>query len=582
DQLVPTRLQLEAEVPRSEEDVILHEAMLRFRSEFERLWNSSNALYDQVLPHLQVTVFASSTSEEGEEMDLEEMNAALDGTDAPAPGSWQEIRDLLLGMEADGLIDIDMGLADYSDYAWTRIYWCIQYYTGRGRSNFRVWLERSGRYRPMVEEVLVEEGLPRDMVFHCMIESGFNPRAYSRVAAVGPWQFMYYTAGKFGLKTYRTDPFLDERRDFRKSSHAASKYLMQLYDEFQNWPLAIAAYNVGEGRVRSGLRWAARNRRELDYWAIYSRLPRETKNHVPYFIAALAISKNPARFGFTDIAWQTAFDELYEVVRIPAPHQISMELAARYSGSTVDILVELNPELRYRITPPEGYDLKLPKGTTDTFVATLESLPEEGRVSYESHVIRRGDTGSAIADRYGLPWSEIREHNQGRISRDTNLQVGTTLRIPKFEQSRYLTSREVTSLTREQTVVAAGTRIYHTVRRGDTISGIATRYGVTWMQIRLWNNLQGDLIRTGQRLALYSTRTARSPAAVNTANLPASGVYTIGRNDTLWDISMRFNVSVANLKRWNNLSGNTIYPGNRLIVTRTAAELAGTAGGEGR
>ncbi len=361
--------------------------------------------------------------------------------------------------------------------------------------------------------------------------------------------------------------------------NAAAKYLQQLYDEFRDWPLAIAAYNVGEGRVRSARRWAARNRRAQDYWSIYSRLPRETKNHVPYFIAALAISKNPARFGFTDIAWQTPFEELYEVVHIPAPHQLSMALAARYADAPESLLVELNPELRFRITPPEGYDLKLPKGTTDTFVATLESLPEEGRVSYESHLIRRGDTGSAIADRYGLPWSEIREHNQGQVGRDTNLQVGTTLRIPKYEQSRYLTGREVTSLTRQQTVAASGERIYHTVRRGDTISGIATRYGVTWMQIRLWNNLHGDLIRTGQRLSLYSTRSTRVRAAVVTANLPASGVYTIGRNDTLWDISMRFNISVANLKRWNNLSGNTIYPGNRLIVTRAAAELAGTAGG---
>ncbi len=168
DQLVPTRFHLEAEVPRTEEDVILHEAMLRFRDEFERLWNRSNAFYDQLLPNLRVTVLTSDISEEGEEMALEEMNAALDETDAPAPGSWQEIRNLLLGMEVDGLIDIDMGLEEYSDYAWTRIYWCIQYYTGRGRNNFRIWLERSGRYRQLVEDALVEEGLPRDMVFHCM------------------------------------------------------------------------------------------------------------------------------------------------------------------------------------------------------------------------------------------------------------------------------------------------------------------------------------------------------------------------------------------------------------------------------
>ncbi len=582
DRLVPTRFQLETEIPRTEKDVILHEAMLRFRNEFERLWNSSNALYDRLLPHLQVTVFTSNISEDGEEIALEEMNAALEEMTEPAPGSWQEIRDLMIGMQEEGLIDIDMGLEEYSDYAWTRIYGCIEYYTGRGQSNFRVWLERSGRYQQLIEEILVEEGLPRDMVYHAMIESGFSPRAYSRVAAVGPWQFMYYTAGIFGLKTYRTDPFLDERRDFRKSSHAASQYLMALYTEFRDWPLAIAAYNVGEGRVRSARRWAERNRRDGDYWSIYSRLPRETKNHVPYFLAAMVISKNQARFGFTDVAYQTPFDDLYEVVHIPEPSQLSLELAARYAGSTEALLTELNPELRHKITPPGGYDLKLPKGTTDSFIATLESLPEEGRVSYENHQIRRGDTGSAIAERYGMPWSEIKEHNAGKVRRDSNLQVGTILRIPKYEQSRYLTQREITSLTRQQTVATTGTRRYHTVRRGDTISGIATRYGVTWMQIRQWNNIRGDIIRTGQRLTLYTRGSTRTQPAVATANLPASGVYTIGRSDTLWDISMKFNISVTNLKRWNNLSGNTIYPGNRLIVTRTAAELAGTAGGDTR
>ncbi|MFC1627800.1 LysM peptidoglycan-binding domain-containing protein [Gemmatimonadota bacterium] len=582
DRLVPTRFQLETEIPRAEEDVILHEAMLRFRSEFERLWNSSNALYDRLLPHLQVTVFAANISEDGEEIAFEEMNNALEEMTDPAPGSWQEIRDLMIGMQEEGLIDIDMGLEEYSDYAWTRIYGCIEYYTGRGRSNFRIWLERSGRYQQLIEDVLVEEGLPRDMVYHSMIESGYSPRAYSRVAAVGPWQFMYYTAGIFGLKTYRTDPFLDERRDFRKSSHAASQYLMALYTEFRDWPLAIAAYNVGEGRVRSARRWAERNQRNGDYWSIYSRLPRETKNHVPYYLAAMVISKNQARFGFTDVAYQTPFDDLYEVVHIPEPYQLSLELAARYAEANEALLTELNPELHHKITPPGGYDLKLPKGTTDTFIATLESLPEEGRVSYENHQIMRGDTGSAIAERYSMSWSEIKEHNPGKVARDSNLQVGTILRIPKYEQSRYLTQREITSLTRQQTVATTGTRQYYTVRRGDTISGIATRYGVTWMQIRQWNNISGDVIRIGQQLSLYTSASTRIQAAVATANLPASGVYIIGRNDTLWDISMKFNVSVSDLKRWNNLGSNTIYPGNRLIVTRTAAELAGSGGGDTR
>ena len=222
DVLLPTRTRLESERPATEDLAVMHEATLSLRLEFERLWTRSNALYDQLLPDLDLLDSASGLFQGEETMDLEAMNAALETMVDPAPGSWQDIRDLLLKMEADGEIGLDMEFEGYPESAWKQVYWSVQYYTGRGRRNFSVWLERSGRYRGLVERILEEESLPRDMVFLCMIESGFSPRAYSRVAATGPWQFMYYTAPKFGLKTYRSDTYIDERRDYEKSTRAAT------------------------------------------------------------------------------------------------------------------------------------------------------------------------------------------------------------------------------------------------------------------------------------------------------------------------------------------------------------------------
>ncbi len=578
DELVPTRIQLDTELPITEEETVRHEAMQRLRGEFERLWNDANALYDRTLPHLNVTTFAVGGLESGEEVDIAAMNAALEEASEPAPGSWEEIRDLIMTMYEQGEIDIDMGLDEWSDYAWKTVYWSVSYYTGRGRNNFKIWLERSGRYRDMVEEALVAENLPRDMVFLCMIESGFSPRAFSRARAVGPWQFMYYTAGKFGLKTYRTHYCLDERRDFEKSTHAAANYLTELHAEFGTWPLAMAAYNSGEGRVRGAQRWARNSRRAQDYWTIYQRLPRETRNYVPYYMAALLISKDPARYGFADLEWQTPFHELYEVVHVDGP--ITLEAAARYTGVSESLLIELNPELWYKFTPREGYDLRIPRGTTDAFITANEQMPEQGRLSYLTHVIRRNDTGEEIARRYGLSWGTIKEHNRDRVRSDYNLRVGTELRIPRYEQSRYLTEDEIASLTRQRTLAGAGTPVYHTVQRGDTISDIATRYRVTWTQIRQWNNIRGDLIYPGQRLRLYGTSAAASRPAVALASVPSNGIYTVGRRDTLWDISQKFRITVGDLKRWNNLRSNTIYVGQKLIVTRAAAEAAGVAGSE--
>jgi membrane-bound lytic murein transglycosylase D len=578
DRLIPSRAWLESELAASEAETVLREARLRLRGEFESLWTRTNALYDRLLPDLELDASELAQVQAEDIVDLAAMNAAMEESLEPPPGSWQEIRDLLLQMEEEGRIGLELGLHDYPDAAWQRIWRSLAYYTGRGRSSFRVWLERSGRYQKMVEDVLEREGLPRDMVFLCMIESGFSHRAFSRATATGPWQFMSYTARKYGLKTRFTDSFLDERHDFEKATVAAAGYLKDLYAEFGAWPLAMAGYNSGEGRVRSAQRYNQSRKRPTDYWSIYGRLPRETVNYVPYYLAALTISKNPARFGFADVAYQPSFRESYQIVHLTGP--VLLQQVAELIGTTSSVLRELNPELHREITPTEGYDLRLPTGTIDTFITAFEQLPAEGRKSFEQYLVRSGDNGTVIARRTGVAWSEIKAEN--RITDDRRLQPGQALRIPKQEPSRFLTQAEIASLTARSSVTGNGTPLRYTVRRGDTISGLATRFGVTWIQIRQWNNLGGNTIYAGQTLTLYprTMRVVTAPA-VAAADRPSDGVYTVGRNDTLWDIAQKFGISVTDLKHWNGLNGNTIYPGNRLIVTREAAEAANVGGGPG-
>ncbi len=577
DQILPSRAALEADESRTEEEVIRHEAMDRLRGEFEGLWTEMNLLYDRLLPFLDLSPLDLAQAQAEDVVDLEAMNAAVEVETVPPPGSADEIRDLLLEMKQEGRIGLDMGIEHYSDYAWDRVYWALSYYLGRGRGNFTVWLERMGRYGNLVEDLLEEEEMPRDLVYLCMIESGLSPRAFSRAAATGPWQFMYFTAQKYGLKTYRNHSVLDERRDFIKSTPAAMAYLKDLLAEFESWPLAMAAYNCGEGRVRGVQRRARRAGGDTGYWGVYNYLPRETRNYVPYFLAALAIGKNMERFGFGDVAFQSRFEDLYEVVHIGGP--MTLEMAADYAGTTEEVLRELNPELYNRVTPKEGYELRVPKGSTDSFISGLESMPQEGRKSYLRHVIRRGETGSAIAARYsGVSWGQIRSENG--IRDDRSLRVGQEFRIPQYEKARYLTDAEYASMLSSgpSTVAGSGTPVYHTVRRGDSISGIATRYGVTWVQVRQWNGLSGNRILTGQRLRIYGRAVSTGRPAVAAASVPSDGVYTIGRNDTLWDISQRFGVTVNELKEWNGLQGNTIYPGRKLIVTRAAADAARGSG----
>jgi len=297
----------------------------------------------------------------------------------------------------------------------------VEVFSAQMREVFALWLSRSSRYLPMMKRILAEEGLPEDLAYLALIESGFSPYAYSRSGAAGPWQFMPYTARKYGL---RVDFWVDERRDPEKSTRAAAAYLRDLYEMFDSWALAIAAYNSGEGALRRALRRAGAR----GYWDLMGSrfIKAETLQFVPKFLAARRIALEPERYGFEGIRYEEEF--LYDSVLLQGP--IDLAVAARLAGTTEETLRLLNPELRRWCTPPsrKSYRLRLPRGSMIRFLQGLRELSPRERFPLWSYRVRKGDTLWEIARRLGLPERLLRELNG--LRRGSHLRVGQRLLVP--------------------------------------------------------------------------------------------------------------------------------------------------------
>lgn len=296
----------------------------------------------------------------------------------------------------------------------------ITMFTERMKEIFSGWLARSGKYIPMMKEILREEGVPEEMAFLPLVESGFNPRAYSRRKAAGPWQFIAATAKRYGLKI---NWWVDERRDPVKSTRAAARYLKDLHKKFGSWDLAMAAYNAGENRIRKALR-RTRNR---DYWSIRRtrHIRRETKNYIPKFIAARLIAASPENYGFYDVKYHQDFS--YDEVLLES--SIALDVIAGCTETTVDNIKELNPELRRRSTPPvRNYVLRIPRGKKQTFVENLSKILPEERFTVKVYTVKKGDTISEISQETGVPARAIIAYN--KINRRALIRVGQKLLLP--------------------------------------------------------------------------------------------------------------------------------------------------------
>jgi peptidoglycan lytic transglycosylase D len=306
----------------------------------------------------------------------------------------------------------------------------ITLFSERIREKFSLWLSRSGKYLELMKGILKEQDIPEEMVFLSLIESGFNPNAYSPAKAAGYWQFIASTAKRYGLAI---NWWRDERRDPVKSTVAAANYLKDLYEMFGSWNLAMAAYNAGEGKIMRALNKTKTD----DYWSLLptNQIRRETKDYVPKFIAASLIADSPEHYGFDDLELHPPLS--YETVTLQSP--VDLEVAAECAETSVEVIRELNPELKRWCTPPDirEYSLRIPENKKEVFQEKLSQIPEKERFSVDLYTVKKGDTFKSISKRTGVPVEVILDLND--MEKIMPLAGGTKIYLPpkgKFVQDR--------------------------------------------------------------------------------------------------------------------------------------------------
>jgi len=357
----------------------------------------------------------------------------------------------------------------------------INYYSSRGRGTFQRALVRSGRYREMITRIFKEEGVPQDLIYLAQAESGFIPVALSRAGARGMWQFMASRASGYGLER---NWWIDERQDPEKATRAAARHLKDLYEQFGDWYLAMAAYNSGPGNVQQ----AVKRTGYADFWELYKRdvLPKETKNYVPIILAMVIMSKNPAQYGLDDV--MPDVPEKYDLVTVDYP--VDLRLVAECVDTPVERLADLNPSLLRRTTPKDArFELRLPQGTKEKYESGIAAIPKDKRVLWRYHKVESTDTLTSVARKYHTTERAISAAN-GLDGQP--LLVDSKLIIP------------MTGPVPTEGVVAYSKRpTRYKVRKGDTVLSVADDFGVPPDKLRRWNRLKGNQLRRGRLLVIY-------------------------------------------------------------------------------
>ncbi len=438
----------------------------------------------------------------------------------------------------------------------------IIYFQTVAKDAFRKYLSRSRKYDRLFRDILVKYDIPQDLIYLSLVESGYNPNAYSWARAMGLWQFISSTGRLYGLDR---NWWVDERKDPEKSTEAAARFLKDLYTRFGDWELAMAAYNGGPGRVQR----AVRKQGTVDFWRL--KLKRQTMDYVPLIYAAALMAKDPGRYGFHDIEFEPEL--IWEEVTIDKC--LELKVVAREVGCSVDELKELNPELLRNYTPPNDkkYKLKLPVGSKHKFLAAYDGMPSPKETSWVKHEIRRGETVSTIAARYGVSQYAIFEANN--LNHRSKIYAGKTLIVP------VPLDREYSQWQRNAKDNYQADNSVYTVRSGDTMWDIARAFGTTVNALRRINYIErGSRIYVGQKLKIPSSakklkdmnRTSSDRAYVSaesqTENESRGKTHKVRSGDTLWDIARKYGTTTAQLRRLNGLGRSSrIYPGQVLAVT---------------
>ena len=433
----------------------------------------------------------------------------------------------------------------------------INYFSTRGRGTLEHALIRGGRYQDMIQKILRQEGVPQELIYLAQAESGFHPLAVSRVGARGMWQFMGSRARGYGLQR---SWWVDERQDPEKATHAAARHLKDLYNQFGDWYLAMAAYNSGPGTVQQ----AVRRTGYADFWELYRRnvLPKETRNYVPIIVAVTIMAKNPAQYGLDQL--ETEKPIAYDTVKIDYP--VDLRLVAECVDAPAATLQELNPSLLRWTTPKnQEFELRLPAGTKASYLSAIQAIPQDMRVWWRYHKIAPGDTLTSIAREYHSTPHAIAQANDLEIQADLEPESRLVIPIapgkhPPSEQATY--ARRITR---------------YKVHKGDTVQSVADNFGVPPVMVRRWNHLKGESVQGRRVLYVHLPVTPNGSDAIRasspksqssnrlrrTAKTPTR--HKVKQGETLSSIASSYKTTVAAIKHDNgNLA--TLRPGMILVI----------------
>jgi membrane-bound lytic murein transglycosylase D len=468
-------------------------------------------------------------------------------------------------------------------------YW-IDYFKGSGHKHFSRWLERTGEFQDVIEPILTDVGLPRDLLYLAVIESGLSMTAKSHMKAIGPWQFMAGTARLFGL---RINWWIDERSDIVASTYAAANYLKYLHDLFDSWPLALAAYNAGEHRIA----YAIARQRTTDYWRL--DLPAQTMWFVPKFMAALAIGRNPEAYGFEK---PRKAPLLFDIIEVEQPFEL--RAIANAADCSLSDIKNLNPHFKKWCTPPDMVvEIKVPRGTGEQCRSRLAATRQHKLQSFVQHRVKKGETVSGIAADYEVSAKEIMKLNEISLAR--SIRAGNILLIPVKDVQRSSRVASEPSYRNPRVPLNPGfqpllsgeggqKQIRCVVRKDDTLVRIAERFHTSLAQLRDWNKLSYEsTIHPGDTLWIRmmssdvpkETRVSRVTGMAGTPDTdppaaPAAGIdalpeangarcvtHTVKKGETLTSIGRIYKVDISAILAWNKKTNrNRLYPGEKLKI----------------